>query len=1257
MANIRLNIKNNEAKDLEEKKQVFELVISNKDNVEFLRHLYGQYNYTINYFRDTKSYDFLPKLEKINATGNPIITINLFDTKPEEQVYSKIVNKMTKKVIDYNDMGEKPKTYPSFSKVLNIPKLKDAVSENKNEDSFLNKNEKNESDKIKDFEKVVDIIHAKYGLEIEDKKRIWFYSDSLTIHRLVEKEHILVHEVLKNNTRFFVDLDDKENRISNFWDAAKTIVNEFGRFFKQYYSKFQNKEHEDVLSVGHWFCCYMTRNTSKQFGSAHLFFDIYDNSNKSIITRTAQQQAKFWKKFGEYLDFTYNTDVFDYVMDKTPYRYNAQLRMPFAEKNGTFHTYVFTKGMNYNVVNEVQVSNQTALHLCRCPFENCSCELNFPINGKIVFYDNGFRTLETEKPVKGKLHPIYHTELKVEKVCEPRYYDYLVSRGDNEKYIYPEEEESTTSKPVENTTYAIRLFKDYLKNTKIDISKFSVWSRTIYMIWCFYWNYPLTKRVNTVINFCKSRGWGTQENNMENIKCCFEWALSKKHHNFSFLAIKKHFQMDGDFMNVHMPIINYSELEQETFKFNEQERIRVEAINKQIAHDNKKLNKHQRDYISFNPISNRIMAIKSGCSTHKTSSLFKEYGHLKLLFITFRRSLAAEIVTKYKKYGIQHYKDDEIDGSCSAVIQLESLYKFINLIQEFDIIVFDESELICSEFKFAHKTNSNSFPILESAMRYIFEKKRIILMSANLGEQTRHLLQCFGVEKETAFFKNTYAKQKDLKYEILDDKKAFITKVLELLQFGKKLIIPINSVRFSTAVQEKQKKKEREAELLAKELGREIIKTDKKILMVNSYTKPTPVSEWINYDAVIYTNTICAGNSIDYEHFNTVCAFFFNRAGTYDACFQMLFRLRNILDKKIYISICDYTVSEKGTRVDRLRKKDIGDKQYAQSLANEKIYSNTDIAACLNYTDKDFSLDDYSSPLYKVVLFYGHYERYSRYNFRQLLINEFQEIGMIEDEGIKRGDNELEEIDDNGTNKNLWKSIRDRYEYLQQLKRNEEELSQVQIELGFHETEELLDKQEELKLKVIDHEECFGGSAIDYGFKINHIIEDIDKAEEILSKDTKIDDPILVNIDERIDRTYNWCQIMKGNFHLVTDFNQPIFELARHIGEDINSSRGIVELIKDFIKIKGDVVFATKENARKHTAKKVLAMKNNANLIRLINKYLKNINYKIEYRTDYCRMKILDTELLAISKQEYIDFMSKSIKDVLTPEEISDMPN
>ena len=67
--------------------------------------------------------------------------------------------------------------------------------------------------------------------------------------------------------------------------------------------------------------------------------------------------------------------------------------------------------------------------------------------------------------------------------------------------------------------------------------------------------------------------------------------------------------------------------------------------------------------------------------------------------------------------------------------------------------------------------------------------------------------------------------------------------------------------------------------------------------------KDDPIPNWIQYDFVVYSPTICAGSSFTSKHFDYVCGYFTSLSSCCELSCQQLFRVRDIGKKEIVMCI------------------------------------------------------------------------------------------------------------------------------------------------------------------------------------------------------------------------------------------------------------------------------------------------------------------------------------------------------------------
>ena len=327
----------------------------------------------------------------------------------------------------------------------------------------------------------------------------------------------------------------------------------------------------------------------------------------------------------------------------------------------------------------------------------------------------------------------------------------------------------------------------------------------------------------------------------------------------------------------------------------------------------KKINKEKLDVESIKyGMNKKLFAIQSEKGTGKTTSLIKylfENGRKEpesILFISSRRTFGIKLLSDLSKYGFKLYSDIEEHyiNENRVIVQLDSLMRVSK--NEYDLIIVDECESLARYMTGKHfNKNSNSSLIICDLEYRIGKAKNTIIMDADLSDRCIHYYKNIinsydgiDIDKELRVLINEnkpYEKYK-MKYLKFDNwAKLILNKVKE----NKKLIIPMasNNKAKDLEILLKNKYPMKNILLIHKETSDE----DKLQRLLNVNT------DWVNFDIVIYTPTVCMGVSFDIpNYFDYIfCYGCHNSLGAQEFC-QMLHRVRQPKYKTIYISIDMY---------------------------------------------------------------------------------------------------------------------------------------------------------------------------------------------------------------------------------------------------------------------------------------------------------------------------------------------------------------
>ena len=312
------------------------------------------------------------------------------------------------------------------------------------------------------------------------------------------------------------------------------------------------------------------------------------------------------------------------------------------------------------------------------------------------------------------------------------------------------------------------------------------------------------------------------------------------------------------------------------------------------------------------PILNKkLIAIQSEKGTGKTSNLLttlftKEESWLNedtsILFISSRITFGYKLLGDLKEYGFELYsqiKDHEI-YSKRIICQIDSLMRLKRDI--YDIIIIDECESLARYMTSTHFTKNLKATLIVSELESrVSDAGQVYIMDADLSDR------CIN------FYKNNMKLKTNANFHLIINNfkpyseyqltychyATWLRKILLMLEANKKLVVAMAS------------------NSKAKDLYKKLLETysEKKILLIHRETtdeeKKTLLlkvnEEWIKYDIIIYTPSVCMGVSFDITgHFDYIFAYGCHESlGAQEWC-QMIHRIRSPINKEIYIAIDQY---------------------------------------------------------------------------------------------------------------------------------------------------------------------------------------------------------------------------------------------------------------------------------------------------------------------------------------------------------------
>lgn len=285
----------------------------------------------------------------------------------------------------------------------------------------------------------------------------------------------------------------------------------------------------------------------------------------------------------------------------------------------------------------------------------------------------------------------------------------------------------------------------------------------------------------------------------------------------------------------------------------------------------------------------KCLAIRSNMMTFKTQNMKELFtdDNVSVLCVSFRKTLDEAYIKTFEQFGFELYSNvQKTQGKLMAkrmVVQIDSLH----LVQgAFDYLICDE---IVSTIKHLVDFVREKSYVFDALKNYIRNCNRVLVCDALLNDSIITFFRRLRND-EVFVIDNQFKSFKNRSYKIVEAEKAslVIVDIAEKLKQGLKIAVPTNSKKF------------------ADKLYATVTTGFNNLYKVGLMTVDTeiiPVERWNQYDLLIYTPKVVAGNSFDQIHFDEVIAFGSNKSCDANFFSQMLFRIRNVKNTEMTIHI------------------------------------------------------------------------------------------------------------------------------------------------------------------------------------------------------------------------------------------------------------------------------------------------------------------------------------------------------------------
>ena len=406
---------------------------------------------------------------------------------------------------------------------------------------------------------------------------------------------------------------------------------------------------------------------------------------------------------------------------------------------------------------------------------------------------------------------------------------------------------------------------------------------------------------------------------------------------------------------------------------------------------------------SDNLINNDILFIKSGTGSGKSASLRKymeeliktENNELRVLMISYRRSLSVEQYRNYQSLGFKHYELDkqELHGNlCSTnrlIIQVESLYKLQSYnYKPYDLLILDEVNKTVEQLNSGLCRNPHG----NKAILYsILKTQKIIGIDAFLNNNSIKCIAQFRKEitdrhasvsdLDYKLIHNIYKHKSDRVYYNVNNKYLLIQNIIGHVEYNKKIFIASNSRLFAEEVYH----------MLNKQFNTITNKKSIKIYHGKSDNKLKDelfnVNDNWKVDILIYTSVIEAGNSFDEKWFDIGFMYFTNKSTNHLGCLQMTDRIRNLSSNTCYFHINErnHYYQDVNHIEERLN--------IASFAAEQNIHNSWILYSKYRESSKD-SIKIRKDEAYYTFVRNIDFDNYSKFNFRKLMIQCWTSTGI-----------------------------------------------------------------------------------------------------------------------------------------------------------------------------------------------------------------------------------------------------------------------
>jgi len=297
----------------------------------------------------------------------------------------------------------------------------------------------------------------------------------------------------------------------------------------------------------------------------------------------------------------------------------------------------------------------------------------------------------------------------------------------------------------------------------------------------------------------------------------------------------------------------------------------------------------------------RDLLIRSAMGTGKTfllDQISDLWPRARILCISCRRALAADLQQRLSGLGLRHYQEKDLNLECDQlrlVVQLDSLAKCVPVTcKPFDIVIFEESESLlayCSSSTFSRERGS----VYDSLQYVVSTCRTLIGLDADMSDRTMVFLYQLR-RTATRVLIGNLATPLARRVHMYQQHDSFVQSILAQFTAGKNIAVVSNSKAKLRVYYDVLRNSFPTLVDAMMYYDGDSNKSDRE-------TIPDCNNVWCTKRVVLWTPVISAGVNFSERHFDTMFLSVVNNSTCVREVLQMAGRIRQLIDGTVHVHL------------------------------------------------------------------------------------------------------------------------------------------------------------------------------------------------------------------------------------------------------------------------------------------------------------------------------------------------------------------